>query len=219
MANPALPAERGRAFVVQDHFESIERQGRTATLGMWIFLASEILFFGALFALYAAYRVRSPAAFADAVQHNTLYFGSLNTAVLLTSSFLVALGVHAVRHGAERKATKYVLATAVLGVVFLSIKGYEYVEHFRHGIFPGTPGHGAADASAFWTLYYLMTGLHALHVTVGVVVLFVFALLLRSRRVTAAAPHSLENAALYWHLVDIIWLFLWPCFYLTDGGR
>jgi cytochrome c oxidase subunit 3 len=141
----------------------------------------------------------------------------------LTSSFLIALAVHGLRHGRTRAAAILAAATALLGVLFLLIKGYEYYDHFRHGIFPGGQGPWFSEGTrlpgtaAFWTLYFLMTGLHALHVIVGVVVLAVLGILVARRRIVPAAPHALENGAMYWHLVDIIWLFLWPLLYLTKG--
>lgn len=207
----------------EDHFESIERQALAATLGLWVFLASEILFFGALFTTYAAYRAQAPVAFAQAVEENTFWWGSANTVVLLTSSFLVALAVHSLRHAKSRAAYRLVFCTALLGVVFLVIKGYEYYDHFHHGIFPGGQGHWFQEKprepgmAAFWTLYFIMTGLHAMHVIVGIVVLSVIGFFIKSKRIVHTAPHGLENGAMYWHLVDIMWLFLWPIFYLTKG--
>ncbi len=207
----------------EDHFESIERQGHAVTLGMWAFLGSEILFFGALFTIYSSYRARWSETFAKAVQENTIFWGSANTVVLLTSSFLVALAVHYLRHGRSRLAARLTYATAFLGVAFLLIKGYEYYDHFHNGIFPGGRGHWFLEqprepaAAAFWTLYFLMTGLHAIHVIVGVCVLAVLGWFVSSGRTVAEAPFALENGALYWHLVHIIWLFLWPLFYLTKG--
>lgn len=207
----------------QDHFESMERQGQAAALGMWVFLASEILFFGALFTTYSAYRAKAPEAFAEAVGENTLWWGSANTVVLLTSSLLVALAVYCLRHDRRRAAARLTYATALLGILFLLVKSYEYYDHFQHGIFPGAHGRWfteqarASGAAAFWTLYFLMTGLHAVHVIVGVGVLTVLGWLVSSRRIVSSAPQALENGALYWHLVDIIWLYLWPLFYLTKG--
>jgi cytochrome c oxidase subunit 3 len=202
----------------------MERQNQAATLGMWVFLASEILFFGALFTLYSSYRARSPTAFASSVAENTIWWGSLNTAVLLTSSFLVALAVHSLRHHRRMASARLTWATALLGVVFLLIKGYEYYLHFQRGIFPGAHGPWFNErarqtgTAAFWTLYYLMTGLHAVHVIVGIAVLTALGWLVHRRRISTLAPQALENGALYWHLVDIIWLFLWPLFYLTKGA-
>ncbi len=194
-----------------------------ATLGMWVFLASEVLFFGALFTTYSSYRAQAPVAFADAVRENTFWWGSANTVVLLTSSFLVALAVHYLREDRTRLVVGLLFGTVFLGLAFLAIKGYEYYDHFQHGIFPGGHGRWFSDkprdpgAAAFWTLYFLMTGLHAIHVIVGVSVLSVLGFMVGTKRIVARAGHALENGAMYWHLVDIIWLFLWPLFYLTKG--
>ncbi len=207
----------------EDHFESSERQRLAATLGMWVFLASEVLFFGALFTVYSSYRAQAPAAFARGVSENTFWWGSGNTLVLVTSSFIVALAVHRLRHDNPRGAARLVFTTALLGLVFLGVKGYEYYDHFHHGIFPGAQGDWFSEKqrepglAAFWTLYYLMTGLHALHVIIGVMTLATIGRLVQKGQIVSAAPQLLENGAMYWHLVDIIWLFLWPLFYLTKG--
>lgn len=207
----------------EEHFESQERQGQAVTLGMWVFLASEVLFFGALFTTYSFYRAKAPIAFANAVKDNTIMFGSINTVVLLTSSYLVALAVHFLRRDRRRISAWLTYLTVFLGVVFLLIKGYEYYDHFQHGIFPG--GHGrwftqqsrGSATAAFWTLYFAMTGLHAIHVIVGIGVLSVLGWMVSSRRIVAESSYALETGTLYWHLVDIIWLFLWPLFYLTKS--
>ncbi|MCA9599521.1 MAG: cytochrome c oxidase subunit 3 [Myxococcales bacterium] len=182
---------------------------------MWLFLASEALLFGGLFTLYAAYRAHFPKAFAEAVRDNTTYLGSLNTVVLITSSFLVALAVHALRHRKPRRAIYLVLSTCFLAAVFLAIKFTEYSIHFQDGIYPGGQGayfaHAALGTQIFFTLYFVSTGLHALHVTVGACVLGWCARRIGKERLST---HGLEAAAMYWHLVDVIWIFLWPLFYL-----
>ncbi|MBX3187863.1 MAG: cytochrome c oxidase subunit 3 [Labilithrix sp.] len=201
-----------------DHFEDLEQQAHAARLGMWIFLASEVLLFAALFGLFAAYRVEHHAAFDEAVHHNTKTHGSINTAVLLVSSALVALSVHAMRAGSRRAACAFGGGTIALGLVFLAIKLDEYRLHFAEGIYPGGSGawfatHGKRGSAEFWTLYYGMTGVHAVHVILGISVLSV--LLLRAFRGRMPAPYPLELGALYWHLVDTVWIFLWPLFYLA----
>ena len=205
-----------------EHFPSVEVETHAATLGMWVFLASEILLFSGLFALYAAYRTAYPAAFADGIHHNLKWLGTLNTVILLLSSWAVARGDLALEDGRTRMARNLVLLTALMGVAFLGFKGFEYASHFQHGIFPGgrgaffveNPGRGI---SLFFTIYYLMTGLHAVHVTVGILLLLFFAWRISTGGLTPARPHSLTLVAMYWHLVDIIWIFLWPLFYLTGG--
>ncbi len=204
----------------EEHFASLEQQAHAARFGMWIFLASEVLLFGALFALFASYRVHYPAAFRDAVAHNTKILGSINTGVLLVSSTLVACSVQVLRAGRTRIAAKLVAATMTLGVVFLAIKLTEWLEHFREGIYPGGVGgyfldHARDGYSQFWTLYFGMTGLHALHVIIGLSVLGTMLVSMIRGRLTAVHSHRLEVAALYWHLVDLVWIFLWPLFYLA----
>jgi len=204
----------------EGHFESLERQAEAARFGMWVFLASEVLLFGALFALYGSYRTRWPVAFARGVEENDALLGTTNTLLLLLSSLLAALAVHRFDHD-KRRSTVWLLAgTVAIGLAFLVIKSHEYGVHFRHGIWPGGAGSyfsGAPAGSAvFFTLYFVMTGLHALHVIVGMGVLSwcMYRILRRS-----LAPHGLEVAALYWHLVDCIWIFLWPVYYLLRGAR
>lgn len=203
----------------EDHFESLERQAEAARFGMWVFLASEVLLFGGLFTLYGAYRAEWHHAFAYGVAENNAILGTSNTILLLFGSYLVAVAVNRLHQGARRAATGLVLAAVVVGIGFLVIKVTEYREHFVHGIFPG--GHGSYFASApagspvFFTLYFLMTGLHAVHVIVGLFVLAWCAYRIETGRLSV---HGLEVGALYWHLVDCIWIFLWPLFYLLRSG-
>jgi cytochrome c oxidase subunit 3 len=197
------------------HFDSMGRQAGAVRFGMWIFLASEVLLFGALFALYASYRVEWPLAFAEGVAENDALLGTTNTLLLILSSFLVALGAHRLADGKARSSSVLVTGAALIGVAFLVIKTHEYMMHFSHGIYPG--GHGSyferapAGSPVFFTLYFGMTGLHGLHVAVGSTVLAVCAVQTWRGRL---APHGLDIAALYWHLVDGIWIFLWPLYYL-----
>jgi cytochrome c oxidase subunit 3 len=209
-----------RSREVDSHFVSMEQQAHAARLGMWIFLASEMLLFAGLFALFVTYRTIHPSGFAEGVRANTKVLGSINTGVLLTSSYLAAMAVHRVRAGKLAGAAVLVVATMALGGAFLAIKFTEYARHFHEGIYPG--GHGAffamhADPGlpVFWTLYFFMTGLHAVHVTAGMVLLSTTLLGMRSGKITMNAPQRIEIAAIYWHLVDLVWIFLWPLFYLA----
>jgi cytochrome c oxidase subunit 3 len=205
---------------VDSHFVSMEQQAHAARLGMWLFLASEMLLFAGLFALFVTYRTIHPAGFSEGVRDNTKVLGSLNTGVLLVSSYLVAMAVHRVRAGKLVGAAALVVSTIALGGVFLAIKLTEYAHHFHEGIYPG--GHGAFFAAhadpglpVFWTLYFVMTGLHAVHVTAGMILLSTTLLGMRSGKITTNAPQRMEIAAIYWHLVDLVWIFLWPLFYLA----
>lgn len=202
------------------HFESLDVQAHAAKLGMWVFLSSEVLLFAGLFTLYFAARAHDPTAFHDAVKHNTKLFGSTNTAVLLISSTIAATGVHEVRAGRERRAMAFFAATIVMGVAFLVIKFTEYAKHFQDGIYPGGRGsyfvdHQASTHAQFWTLYYVMTGLHAIHVTVGMGVLFSVILGLRNKTIFKGKSYRADIGAMYWHLIDLVWIFLWPLFYLA----
>ena len=200
-------------------YESLEKQGHAVRLGVWIFLGSELLLFAGLFALYAAYRTEYAAAFAEGVHHNELWIGTTNTAVLIVSSFTVAWAVHSARVDRMRRASLMLAISILLGLVFLTLKGLEYSHHFSEGIYPGPafsyPGL-PAGSRLFFTLYYFMTGLHALHMIGGIAVMAWLAVRVRRRRTTAAYHPELEAGALYWHLVDAIWIFLWPLFYLTS---
>jgi cytochrome c oxidase subunit 3 len=205
---------------LEEHFEDLEKQAHAARLGLWVFLASEVLLFGALFALFAAYRMHFPGEFHVAVAHNAKMLGSINTAVLLTSSTLVACSVHALRLERIKLTALLVASTMALGFAFLVIKILEYARHFREGVYPGGRGgffteHGIRGFSEFWTLYFGMTGLHAVHVTVGIVVLGTLLAGVLRGTIAARTIHRLELGAIYWHLVDLVWIFLWPLFYLA----
>lgn len=202
-----------------EHFESLAQQHRAAELGMWLFLTSEVLLFGALFGLYTGYRLRYAADFAEAARHNHVLIGTANTAILITSSLCAALAVLALRRGRSRRAAVLLLGTLGLGLTFLALKLVEYRSHFSEGIYPGAlyhfgelPAHGAR---LFFNLYFVVTGLHALHVSGGLVALVIMLVLVLRRRLHAGRYMALELTVLYWHLVDVIWIFVWPLMYLA----
>ncbi len=205
------------------HFEDIEKQAHAARLGMWVFLASEVLFFAGLFALYAAYRTEHPHGFGVGVAENTIAWGSVNTGVLLVSSYTVALAVHELRRGRSRASALLLGLTILLGLCFLAVKTGEYMKHFEEGIYPAGVGdffreHDEAGTKIFFTLYFCMTGLHAIHVLVGMAVLSFLLVKVLRREIGPLAAYPLAIGAVYWHLVDVVWIFLWPLFYLTPGG-
>ncbi|HWU87978.1 MAG TPA: cytochrome c oxidase subunit 3 [Kofleriaceae bacterium] len=200
-------------------FEDLAKQEHAARFGMWVFLGSELLLFAGLFGLYTAYRATHSAEFGEAVHHNALWIGTTNTVILICSSFTVAWSIHAIRGGRERTTTLMLLLTMLFGTAFLVLKGVEYSQHFREGILPGRhyafaelPGHGA---QLFFTLYYFMTGLHAIHMIAGLGVMTWLVRRVIARRITRSSHTALELGGLYWHLVDGIWIFLWPLFYLA----
>lgn len=200
-------------------FESLERQHHASRLGMWLFIGSEVLLFTGLFGLYVAYRVEYPLMFRLAAEHNNVVIGTVNTAILICSSFTVAWAIHAIRQDRPRVTALSLLATVLLGCLFLSLKGWEYSQHFSEGIFPGHLYRYAelpqSGAKMFFTLYYIMTGLHALHVIGGAIVMLVLLVMTLRGRFSSAHHPLLENSGLYWHLVDVIWIFLWPLLYLA----
>lgn len=212
---PAQRRERGPEV----QFESLAKQEHAARFGMWIFLGSELLLFAGLFAIYVAYRTQYPRAFAQGVHHNALELGTLNTVVLIVSSFTIAWAIHSLRRSRRRVALRMIALTIVLGSMFLVFKGVEYAAHFREGIYPGRyyafDGLPEYGGQLFFTLYYFMTGLHALHMLGGLAVMAWLWVRVRQKKTTATAHTELELGALYWHLVDSIWIFLWPLFYLT----
>jgi cytochrome c oxidase subunit 3 len=187
-------------------------------LGMFVFLASETLLFAGLFALHAGYRAQFPETFARAVAHNKEWIGSVNTFVLLVSSYFVAWSELALSQERKRAARVGLGVACLLGGVFLSLKALEYVAHWKEGIRPGLAYSfselQAPGASIFFTLYYLMTGLHALHLMAGMAALLWVLVRLHEPPRTGQGALRLELVALYWHMVDIIWIFLWPILYL-----
>lgn len=203
---------------VHFQYDSLERQHATAQLGMWVFLGSETLLFAGLFALYAAYRFAYPAEFHAASAHANLLIGTINTYILLTSSLTMALAIHATRQGQRRRTVALLAVTIAFGLAFDALKLVEYAGHLREGLAPGA--YYAFDALAprgvvlYVTLYYLLTGLHALHVTGGVCVLVWLAVRARRGDFTPQSHIALELGGLYWHLVDLVWIFLWPLLYL-----
>ncbi|MFO7156291.1 MAG: cytochrome c oxidase subunit 3 [Pseudomonadota bacterium] len=204
---------------LQHHFEDLPKQAHAARLGMWLFLASEALFFSGLFTLYAAYRAHYPEIFREGVAHNDLVLGTVNTFILLTGSLFLSLALWALR--AARRALSVLLtaATGLAGLVYLIIKATEWAHHMAEGIFPGGRGRFFVENpepawAIFYTSYYGLTGFHAIHVTVGVGILAWTAWWMHRERVGPAAAYKLAIVGLYWHFVDIVWLFLWPLFYL-----
>ena len=201
-----------------EQFDDAVQQREAATLGMWTFIATEVLFFGVLFAGYTLCRVRFPAAFAAASRHTDLLLGTLETAVLLTSSCAVALAVREVQLGGRRSVSWLLFATALLGTAFLVMHGFEYVSEYHEGLIPGIryTQHGpyAATMQLFFCLYYFITGFHSLHVAIGVGLLLALAWRTRRGAFDAHYHTPLELTALYWHLVDIVWIFVYPLLYL-----
>jgi len=205
-------------------YKTLEQQRETASLGMWIFLSTEVLFFGGLFMTYTLNRSTYPDVFAAASKSINLTLGAVNTVVLIASSLTMAMSVWASQVGRKKLVTIFLIATLLLGSVFLGIKAIEYHEKFVEHHVPGLDFNfesGAdiatnAHAQLFFSLYFGMTGLHALHMIVGAGLLLWLIKQSMAGRFTAEYNTPVENIGLYWHFVDIVWIFLFPLLYLID---
>jgi cytochrome c oxidase subunit 3 len=211
----------GRAFAPQ--FASSRHRDETAELGMWVFIATEILLFGGLLLGYFVYRHAYPQAFAEASRHTDILIGTANTAILLTSSFLVVCAVDALQTNARRVCVVLLAAASVLGSLFLALKAIEYVDEYRQHLIPGINfafnGSLANGIQLFFVFYFVATAVHALHMLIGIGILATFAILLRKSSNTRRRA-ALHSAALYWHFVDVVWIFLFALIYLPgrSGG-
>jgi cytochrome c oxidase subunit 3 len=199
-------------------FDSLEQQQEAATLGMWVFLATEVLFFGGLFTCYLVYRIWYPDAFSAASRELVIWAGATNTVVLITSSLTMALAVHAAQVGERRSLRMFLALTMLLGGVFLGIKAFEYYTEWVQHHVPGAGFQFEAqhiqDAQIFFSLYFVMTGLHALHMIIGLGIMSVMLWWASSGRITKEYYSPIEISGLYWHFVDIVWIFLFPLLYL-----
>jgi len=234
LADPVVSATdehgHGHNHELAHHFEDLTQQREAIELGMWLFLVTEIMFFGGLFMAYLVYRNWYPAQFAAGSHHMDVTLGTINTAVLLTSSLTMALAVHAatVRH--KKMLINMLVATIVFGAAFLVVKAFEYHDKYvdNHIPFAGLPfgepsekyPEGIAEAdrpgsAAFYNLYFLMTGLHAFHMVIGIVLMSVLIYMATKDRLFGESSVIVYNSGLYWHFVDLVWVYLFPFFYLA----
>jgi cytochrome c oxidase subunit 3 len=205
-------------------FDTEAQQRNASALGMWIFLITEIMFFGGMFAVYTVYRSWYPDVFAIASSSLNEIIGALNTGVLLLSSFTMVMAVRAGQLGQQKAIVLFLILTLLFGGVFLGVKAYEWNQKFEEhhipgqaafhldGVLPEDQGH----AQLFFSIYFAMTGLHALHMVIGVGILVTLIVLARKGRFSASYYTPVDVAGLYWHFVDIIWIFLFPLLYLID---
>lgn len=210
--------------VLASHFGDLKQQHAAASLGMWIFLATEVMVFGALFTAYTVYRAAYPAEFAAASQKLNVVFATLNTVVLLTSSLTMALAVHAAQAGSRQVLVRLLAVTALLGTAFMVIKGFEYLGDYRENLMPGLAfdenewlraGINPKQVKLFLIFYYVMTGLHAVHLIVGIALLSVLGLRAWRGQFSPDYHSPVEVGGLYWHFVDLVWIFLLPLLYLV----
>jgi len=205
-------------------FDTEAQQKDASTLGMWLFLVTEIMFFGGMFAVYTVYRNWYPDVFAIASSSLNEIIGALNTGVLLLSSFTMVMAVRAGQLGQQKAIVIFLILTLLFGGIFLGVKAYEWNQKFEEhhipgqaafhldGVLPGDQGH----AQLFFSIYFAMTGLHALHMVIGVAILLTLIVQARKGRYSASYYTPVDVAGLYWHFVDIIWIFLFPLLYLID---
>jgi cytochrome c oxidase subunit 3 len=200
------------------HFETLEQQRETCTVGMWVFLVQEVMFFGGLFAAYLTYRYLYPGAFLEGSGHLDVRLGTLNTAVLITSSLTMALAVRAAQIERRRQSAGLVLATMLLGGAFLAVKLVEYGHKFEAHLVPGLdwrpPASAGPHLNVFLGLYFVMTAVHALHMVIGLGIMAVVLVRTLRGRYTHENHAGVEVAGLYWHFVDLVWIFLFPLLYL-----
>ncbi len=212
------------SLALRVQFDTEAQQKDASTLGMWIFLVTEIMFFGGMFAVYTVYRGWYPQVFAIASSSLNEIIGAANTAVLLLSSFTMVLAVRAGQLGQQKMIVIFLILTLLFGGVFLGVKAFEWKEKFEEHHIPGQAGfhlEGVAPADQghaqlFFSIYFAMTGLHALHMVIGVGILLTLILQARRGKFSADYYTPVDTAGLYWHFVDVIWIFLFPLLYLID---
>jgi cytochrome c oxidase subunit 3 len=224
---------------LQHHFENLEQQREAGTLGMWVFLVTEMMFFGGMFLAYTLYRSKYPEAFAIASNHLDIKLGAINTAVLIFSSFTMAMAVYSTQIGKRRPQIISLVLTIILGLSFLGIKAVEYYQKYEDHLIPGslipgnpfhpdphamhlTPGVSMQHVQMFYWIYFAMTGMHALHMIIGVGLLSFLLYFSVKGRYSPEYHNPVEVIGLYWHFVDIVWIFLFPLLYLLGrhtGGH
>jgi cytochrome c oxidase subunit 3 len=204
----------GFAGALREPWPNLRLQREGVGLGMWLFLASEVLFFGGLFTTYAIYRSFNAEAFRIAGEHTEIVYGSINTVLLLTSSLTMTIAVRAATVELRTLTLRSLAITAALGFAFLLCKGLEYYGDLKEHLVPGPHFPLSPPATQiFWGLYWIMTGIHAIHLSAGIaVVLVVFTLF--KRRIIPVQGSTMEGIAIYWHFVDSVWIVLYPLIYL-----
>lgn len=236
------------------HFDDLEQQTESSVLGMWAFLATEVMFFGGLFLAYALYRHRYWEAFVEASRFQKVMVGAVNTAVLLTSSLTMAMAVRSAHLNHRKSVVWFLIATMALGATFLGVKAYEYHADYEEHLVPGlnwdwnkATSHGKTSdydgppppsrlagesgatlnaepttgeqAKLYFFLYFFMTGLHAFHMVIGLIAVGLIAYLAQKNWISGCGATHIEVTGLYWHFIDVVWVFLYPLLYLIEPGR
>lgn len=208
----------GTSLALREQFSNPQQQRDTATTGMWVFLATEVMFFGGLFASFAIYRMYYTQGFLEGSHGMTLMIGSINTAVLFTSSLTMSLAIHSISNGKQVRTYWLLLLTIFLGILFLSLKFTEYFIHYQEHKVPGiwfeTHDPEPGPEQLFYFFYFAMTGLHVIHLSIGIGIVATMAFRTALGRFNSFYHTAIDIAGLYWHFVDIIWLFLFAIFYI-----
>lgn len=217
---------QGRSRLAEIHavpahqFDDLDQQREASSLGMWVFLVTEIMFFGGMFTGYTVYRHAYPEVFAEASRRLSVVLGAVNTSILICSSLTMALAVRSAQAGKRRALIGFLVLTTLLGAAFLGIKSVEYAHKFHEHLVPGAtftfPGPHGQHAELFFSFYFAMTGLHALHMVIGIAILGALVALSWRGRFSPEEYAAIENTGLYWHFVDIVWIFLFPLLYLIS---
>lgn len=206
------------SVILREQFETPEQQRDVSTLGMWVFLVTEIMFFGGAFTAYTVYRSFYPAAFGEGSNHLDVMLGAVSTAVLIGSSFFMAMAVHSGAVGNRKLLVIFLLLTVLLAGAFLFIEMSEWHELYKEHLMPGSSFHfegpNPRQVQLFFSMYFATTGLHAMHVSIGIVLLLVMAFRAYADKFSPAYYTPIEMAGLYWHFVDLVWIFLFPLYYL-----
>lgn len=206
-------------LALREQFANPQQQRETASIGMWVFLITEVMMFGALFTAFTVYRLSNPAAFDEGSKDMALLLGAINTALLILSSFTMSLAVHSISIGRTKLLALFLILTMIIGVVFLGIKFTEYYQHYQDHKVPGFwfEYHGTANAAKvqmFFVFYFIMTGLHAIHMTIGIGILLVMLYRTMLGSFSAVYHTAVDFAGVYWSFVDIVWIFLYAIFYI-----
>lgn len=206
---------------LRHHFSDLEQQREASSMGMWVFLVTEIMFFGGMFCCYLVYRYLYFHAWVEGSQHMEFWYGTINTVVLIGSSLTMALAVRASQLGQRKLLVLLLLLTILLGLAFMGIKAVEYHQHWLNHEFPGSSfdlkkWQDAPHVEMFFVLYFTMTGFHALHVVIGLFAVGLVAYFAWRGRYTAEYHNPVENVGLYWHFVDLVWIYLYPLLYLIS---
>jgi cytochrome c oxidase subunit III len=208
-----------RTLRPETQYATLAQQGETAQLGMWVFIATETLFFGVLIFAYFLYRNVYPEEFAQAARETVLWCGTVNIGLLLTSSLTMVLAIEAAAAGRRQSLANWLLATAFLGIVFIGIKGYEWYLDYQDQVVPAVnfivKPNEAPASELFWVFYFIATPLHALHLLIGIALLFYMLWRVRRGELTPGYYAPLEVVGLYWSFVDAVWVFLYPAIYLV----